>query len=169
MFEPLEVAGKDGGVQAQLRRTQDQFVGLQIPPQRVAGLIEKVAAVLGVALRPEEGDDLVAAHTFVASSGEQREEREGLALRGGTRPGRAIARDGESAERPEFDHRASFEPLLIGPSSLRPNLAPTLCQSEKHHGTAPSGMGQLTLDEGDGCAALHTKDAQEPNHATHRT
>ena len=105
-------------------------MGLQIPPQRVAGLIEEVAAVVGIAFRPEHRNEFVAAHTCLARGGEQREQGECLPLCGGPRGRRPVAHDGQTAERPQFDHRASFEPRLIGPSLPRPNLAPSRPKSD---------------------------------------
>ena len=86
--------------------------------------------MVGVALRPQEPDQLVATHPLLAHSGEQREQGECLPLCGGPRGRRPVARDGQTAECPQFDHRASFEPRLIGPSLPRPNLAPSRPKSD---------------------------------------
>ena len=106
-LEALNVARDDVGVQPQLGGAEQQLRRVEIAPQRVAGLLEESVGVLAVALGPEVGNQLVAAQAALAGGGEQREERERLAARGGTAALGAILFDRKPAQRPHGQHRRS--------------------------------------------------------------
>src|SRR2546426_899291 len=93
IVERLNVAGKDRRIEPQLRGAEEQLRLVQVVAQRVAGLLEQAAAVFGVAVRPEVGDDLVAAQPAWMSS-KKRQQGEGLPLRARSRTGRAFLLDG---------------------------------------------------------------------------
>ena len=112
MLEGLHVAGEHILIQPQLGRAAEQLVCVKIAPQRVASLLEEGASVVGVALGPEVGHHFVAAQAVLARRGEQGEQGERLAVGGGARDRNAVILDRQPAKRPEFQHRAPFDPLL---------------------------------------------------------
>ena len=142
LFEDLHVACNGLGIEAQLRRAEEQLRLVEIAPQRVAGLLEETAAVLGVALGPEVGDQLVPAHPILARSGEEGEEGERLALHGRSRERSAVRFNRQSAEGPELQHRThSFDRFLTGVSPRAANIAPFSAVANANAvGTAPQRL-----------------------------
>src|SRR2546430_7569599 len=63
---------------------------MEVTAQGVAGLLQEAARVLGVRVRPQVGDELVAAEAALARGGEEGEERERLALLRGSAHGHAV-------------------------------------------------------------------------------
>src|SRR5437879_12611908 len=62
---------------------------MEVTAQGVAGLLQEAARVLGVRVRPQVGDALVAAEPALARGGGEGEERERLALLRGSAHGHA--------------------------------------------------------------------------------
>ena len=98
-------------VYLQRRRIQsDDFSGrrYQVVTYRVSDtvqrLLEAVARVLGVALRPQECQQLVARQPLRAVPGEEGEQRQQTTPRGGFFEGRAVAFEGETAEEGKAQH-----------------------------------------------------------------
>ena len=67
-------------IEAQLARAHGRVRLAQVSPQRIQQLGERMVGALRVALGPEIRHDLVAAHPFVASQGQEREEGEAAPL-----------------------------------------------------------------------------------------
>ena len=82
--EQSYVAADDGGVEPQLGRAQEQLGGVQVAAQGVAGLLQQVAPVRGVALGPQVCDELVATDALLRG-GEEGKEGERLPLDCGPR------------------------------------------------------------------------------------
>jgi len=97
---------------------------MEITAEGVAGLPEESAAVLGIGLGPEGGDQLVAADAALAGGREKGEQRQRLPLLGRAGARGAVNFDRESAERLEVEHVAPFDWALTGLSRGTCNLAP---------------------------------------------
>jgi len=89
--ERVHVARDSLRIQPQFGRAEDQLGLVKIPAQSEARLPEEVTSVLGVALGPEEGDELVAARAILVRRGEQGEEGERIAPHGSAPTGRAVS------------------------------------------------------------------------------
>ena len=140
LLEVLDVTADDLGVQSQLGRTEDQLGRVEIATEGVARLVEEVAAVLHVSVRPQICDELIAAHPAATRSSEEGEEGECLApLRRAA--GRAALRfHRQPTARLEVQHVGPFEPFLIGCSPAAPKLA--RCTSPATHGAAMAESGR---------------------------
>ena len=93
LFERVNVARDDRRIEPQVVRAEEQLGLAEIATQRVARLLQKVAAVRCVALRPQVNDELVPTDAFLAGRGEQRQERKRLAARGGAAARGAVLLD----------------------------------------------------------------------------
>jgi len=87
---------------------------MEIAPQGVARLFEEAPCVLGVCVRPEICHELVTTDAAAAGSGQQRQQRQRLALMPGATGGHTVYGNREAAERDQVDHTH-----LFGPSRLR--------------------------------------------------
>ena len=122
---------------------------MEVTAQRVAGLLQKTARVLGVGVRPQVGDELVPGEAALARSGEEREERERLALLGRADASRVVDGYRQAAERLEVQHTRTFDPFdphLTGVSPTRPKLASAARNRERARADGPlvrsvSGQG----------------------------
>ena len=90
--EQAYVAADDGGVEPQLGGAEEQIGGVQVAAQGVAGLLQQVAPVRGVALGPQVCDELVATDALLRG-GEEGEEGESLPLGCGPSHRGAVDRD----------------------------------------------------------------------------
>src|SRR2546426_4255420 len=141
------VARNDVGIQPQLGGAEQQLRLVEIAPQRVAGLLEETAAVLGVALGPEVGAQLVPAQPVLARGGEEREEGERLALHGRSSERSAVRFNRQSAEGPELQHRTnSFDRFLTGISPRAANIASVFrcCECERGRNRSAAAENELT-------------------------
>src|SRR5207302_10112700 len=161
VFEGLHVARDDGRIEHELGRAENEIGLMEVTAQRVAGLLQKTARVLGVGVRPQVGDELVPGEAALARSGEEREERERLALLGRADASRVVDGYRQAAERLEVQHTRTFDPFdprLTGVSPTRPKVASAAKNGERaqepvaHRGSG-SGQGGL-YDVG---TLLHTR------------
>ena len=88
-------------IERQVGRAEEEALGGEVAAQAVEQLGQTVERVVGGAIRPEVSDQLVPAQPSPAGAAEQREQGEGLPLRGGALPGRLSALDREAAKRQE--------------------------------------------------------------------
>ena len=71
VFEGLHVARDDGRIEHELGRAENEIGLMEVTAQRVAGLLQQTARVLGVGVRPQVGDELVSGEAALLSGGEQ--------------------------------------------------------------------------------------------------
>jgi hypothetical protein len=112
--ERFQVARDHGRIEAELDRSEEQVARVEIATEGVTGLVEESAAVLGVGLWPQGGDELVAAKTPLTSDGKKGEQSQSLPLLRRADARGAVDVDCESAERLEVEHVAPFDWPLSG-------------------------------------------------------
>jgi hypothetical protein len=103
-LEGGDVAGQHGRVEPQRIRAREGRRVLELVAKRVKHLPQGAPRPLGVALGPENRQQAIAADPLIAGRGDDREQRQRLALgaRAGARPLRAVQR--EAAEGPQPVH-----------------------------------------------------------------
>ena len=104
LLELADVAGDELGIELQGRAAEEDLVAPRRAADGVHRLIQRMTRRLGLAVRPQQGEQLVAAHPARAGRRDHGEQREAPPLRGGAGVQLPVLLEHEAAERVEAKH-----------------------------------------------------------------